>query len=87
MMYQFCSVVTICTIQYIPFSSVHLIRCVWVYISGSQSLVVISILFAKDTPQIHTAARCAQKKIVTAAKKDRELTQWTSLNDGLSPPS
>ena len=87
MMYQFCSVVTICTIQYIPFSSVHLIHCVWVYISGSQSLVVISILFAKDTRQIHIVARCAQKKIVTAAKKDRELTQWTSLNDRLSPPS
>ena len=78
---------TICdSTQYILLSSVF--NSLYnLYISGSQSLVVISILFAKDTRQIHTVARCAQKKIVTAAKKDRELTQWTSLNDGLSLPS
>ena len=58
---------TICdSTQYILLSSVFNSLYI-LYISGSQSLVVISILFAKDTRQIHTVARCAQKKIVTAA--------------------
>ena len=86
-MYQF-----YCCDYLLLYSIYSILQCLFnslclLYISGSQSLVVISILFAKDTRQIHTVARCAQKKIVTAAKKDRELTQWTSLNDGLSPPS
>ena len=70
--YQFCSVVTNARLNIFLSIQCILIRCVWAYINGSQSLVVISIQQAKDTLQTHTVVRCAQKKIVTA---DRELTQ------------
>ena len=57
------TVVTICTTQYIPFSSVYLIHCVWVYISGSQSLVVRSIPYAKDFHKIHTVYAVHRRRL------------------------
>ncbi len=53
-MYQFYSVVTIRTTQYISIPQCLFNYCVWVYISGSQSLVVRSIPYAKDFHKIDT---------------------------------